>query len=240
MTDTINAVSRALSNDVQTLNAISHNVANANTPGFRAERVVPSFAQQVGQGAQTQGQPAAVQAQANPNTLAIDQHDGPVQLTHRALDLALRGPGFFCVQRGEHTLLVRAGSFRIDAEGKLVNPNGDQLLGEGGPITLEKEGVRIDAKGEIWDGTNSLGRIKLFNAAEPEHLQPVDGGFRYDGKEVEWTGSLQQGALEQANVDVAAESIRLMELTRHVESVQRAISIYDQAMDTGINRLGEQ
>jgi flagellar basal-body rod protein FlgG len=223
MTDTINAVSRALSNDVQTLNAISHNVANSNTPGYRAERVVPSFAQQL-----------------NKNTVAIDQKDGPIVQTHRALDLALRGQGFFCVQRGEQQLLVRAGSFRINAEGQVVNANGDQLLGESGPITLEKEGVRIDAKGQIWDGTNSLGQIKLVNVAEPAHLQPVDGGFRYDGQPGEWTGSVQQGSLEQANVDVAAESIRLMELTRHVESVQRAISIYDQAMDTGINRLGEQ
>src|SRR3982750_5056669 len=109
MTDTINAVSRALSNDVQTLNAISHNVANSSTPGYRAERVVPSFAQQVG----------------NTNsTVAIDQKDGPIVQTHRALDLALRGPGFFCVQRGEQTLLVRAGSFRINPEGQAGTARG--------------------------------------------------------------------------------------------------------------------
>jgi flagellar basal-body rod protein FlgG len=239
MTDTINAVSRALSNDVQTLNAISHNVANSNTPGYRAERVVPSFATQVGQGAELAGSTVEKQQSLQGNAVAIDQKDGPLVQTHRALDLALRGNGFFCVQRGEQTLLVRAGSFRINQDGIVVNANGDQLLGESGPISLEKEGVRIDAKGQIWDGTNSLGQIKLFNAAEPAHLQPVDGGFRYDGQEGEWAGSVQQGALEQANVDVAAESIRLMELTRHVESVQRAISIYDQAMDTGINRLGD-
>jgi flagellar basal-body rod protein FlgG len=233
MTDTISAVTRSLSNDVQTLNAISHNVANASTPGYRAERVVPSFAEQVGPGADA-GQQVAVG-----NRVAVDQKDGPVKLTHRALDLALRGPGFLCVQRGEQVLLVRAGSFRISPEGIVVNANGDQLLGEGGPVSLEKEGVRIDSKGEIWDGTDSLGRLKLVNVADASALQPVAGGFAYAGEASEWKGSIQQGALEQANVDVAAESIRLMELTRHVESVQRAISIYDQAMDTGINRLGE-
>ena len=52
-------------------------------------------------------------------------------------------------------------------------------------------------------------------------------------------GKVEQGAIEASNVDAADESIRLMELTRHVESVQRAISIYDKAMETGINRLGE-
>jgi flagellar basal-body rod protein FlgG len=171
--------------------------------------------------------------------VAIDQNDGPVALTHRALDLALRGEGFFSVQHGEQVLLVRAGSFRIDAEGKLVNAAGDQLLGDSGPLSLDKEGVRIDAKGQIWDGANSLGQIKLTRVADPSRLQPVDGGFLYAGETAEWKGSVQQGALEQANVDVAAESIRLMELTRHVESVQRAISIYDQAMDNGVNHIGE-
>jgi flagellar basal-body rod protein FlgG len=230
MTDTITAVSRSLSVDVQTLNAISHNVANSSTPGYRAERTVPSFASQVGQ----VGQPGQ-----HEQRVAVDQKDGPVTVTHRALDLALRGEGFFCVQRGEQTLLVRAGSFRIDAEGRLVNAAGDQLLGVSGPLTLEKEGVRIDAQGQIWDGANSLGQIKLMRVADASALQPVDGGFRYEGEAAEWKGSVQQGALEHANVDVASESIRLMELTRHVESVQRAISIYDQAMDTGINKLGD-
>jgi flagellar basal-body rod protein FlgG len=48
-----------------------------------------------------------------------------------------------------------------------------------------------------------------------------------------------QGALERSNVDPAEQTVRLMETTRHAESVQRAISIYDKAMGIGINSLGE-
>jgi flagellar basal-body rod protein FlgG len=224
MSDTILAISRSLSADIATLNTISHNIANSNTTGYRAERSVPSFQSQVS------GDGTAV---------SINQKDGPLSMTGRSLDLALRGEGFFAVQRGTETLLVRAGSFRRDTEGRLVNANGDQVLGVSGVISLEKEAVRIDAKGEIFSGEQSLGQLKLVNVAEPAQLTPVDGGFRYEGAVGEWKGKVQQGAIEQTNVDIADESIRLMELTRHVESVQRAISIYDKAMDTGINRLGE-
>jgi flagellar basal-body rod protein FlgF len=47
-----------------------------------------------------------------------------------------------------------------------------------------------------------------------------------------------QGALERANVDAADEMLRLMETTRHIDSVRRAISTYDQMLDRGINNLG--
>ena len=67
-----------------------------------------------------------------------------------------------------------------------------------------------------------------------------DGAWRYTGPVAQWQGSVVQGALEHANVDAAYETIRLMEVTRHAESVQRAISIYDKAMDTGINHLGNE
>jgi flagellar basal-body rod protein FlgG len=224
MTDTIQSISQSLRVDIATLNTISNNVANTNTPGFRAERTLPSFQAQLGAGA---------------SAPSIDQKDGPLATTGRPLDLALRGHGFFQIQRGDQTLLTRGGDFRLDANGRLVNSRGDSVLGDGGPVSLTDPAVRIDAKGAIWAGDKALGALKIVDVADPSRLGVVDGGFRYDGQLVDWKGSVQQGAIEHSNVDVAGESVRLMELTRHVESLQHAMSIYDQAMDTGINRLGE-
>jgi len=224
MTDNIQNVSRALRADVVTLNAISNNVANATTPGYRAERSAPTFQSQL---------------DAGTSAVAIDLQDGPLSVTKGPLDLALRGHGFFQVQHGNQVLLARAGNFRLDADGKLVNANGDSVIGDSGALTLADTAVRIDAKGEIWSGTRSMGKLSIVDIADPAKLAAVDGGFRYDGELTEWKGSVLQGAIEHANVDIAGETIRLMELTRHVESLQHAISIYDKAMDTGINRLGE-
>lgn len=225
MSETIQSIARSLSADIATLNTISHNIANLNTPGFRAERAVPGFDAHLA---------------ATPLGVAHDLSDGPLSQTGRPLDLALRGEGFFVVERNGAPVLVRSGQFRLDGEGSLVNAHGDRVLGESGAFALESASVRIDGKGELWNGEHSLGRLRLVQVSDPSRLVAIDaGGFRYDGELSPWQGKVEQGVIEHANVDAADESIRLMELTRHVESVQRAIAIYDKAMETGVNRLGE-
>lgn len=224
MTDTIQSISRSLSADISTLNTISHNIANINTPGFRAERTVPSFQSQV---------------EAGTTTVAYDFADGALANTSNAFDLALRSKGFFTIERKGETLLSRAGNFRLDAENRLVTAQGDKVMTEAGEIILTEPSVRIDTKGQLWAKDRLLGQLKIIDVADATQLQPMDGAFRYTGELTQWKGAVQQGAIEHANVDAADESIRLMELTRHVESLQRAISIYDKAMETGINRIGE-
>lgn len=222
MTDTIEAIARSLSADVRAVNTVSHNVANLNTPGFRAGRTVADF-----------GGVLAPQ-------VALDLGDGPLTPTGRPLDLALRGRGFFAVEREGRVLLSRAGDFRIDLQGHLVTPAGDRVLGESGPIVLDGDAVQIGADGSLRSGERALDRLRIVDVAEPAWLVSSNGGvYAYDGELAAWGGSVVQGAVERANVDAAGETVRLMELTRHAESVQRAISIYDKAMDTGINRLGD-
>jgi flagellar basal-body rod protein FlgF len=221
MTDTIDAIARSLSADVRAVNTVSHNVANLNTPGFRAGRALPGFEATLGQ-------------------TALDLGDGALAPTGRPLDLALRGHGFFAVERAGATLLVRAGDLRIDAQGQLVNAAGDAVLGESGPLSLASGDVAIAADGTISADGQELGKLRIVDVADPARLRPAQGGgYTYDGELAPWQGSVVQGAIERANVDAAEETVLLMELTRHAESVQRAISIYDKAMDTGINRLGD-
>lgn len=222
MTDTIEAIARSLSADVRAVNTVSHNVANLNTPGFRAGRTVADF-----------GGVLAPQ-------VALDLGDGPLTPTGRPLDLALRGRGFFAVEREGRVLLSRAGDFRLDPQGHLVTTAGDRVLGESGPIVLDGDAVQIGADGSLRSGERALDRLRIVDVAEPARLLGTAGGaYAYDGELAAWGGSVVQGAVERANVDAAGETVRLMELTRHAESVQRAISIYDKAMDTGINRLGD-
>jgi flagellar basal-body rod protein FlgF len=221
MTDTIESIARSLSADVRAVNTISHNVANLNTPGFRAGRALPGF-------------DAALDGRA------LDLRDGALAPTGSPLDLALRGPGFLVVERDGAPLLVRGGDLRLDAEGRLVNAAGDAVLGESGQIVLESADVAIAGDGVISAGGKELAKLRVVDVADPSRLvAAAGGGFAYAGELVPWQGRVVQGALERANVDAAEQTVQLMELTRHAESVQRAISIYDKAMDAGINRLGD-
>ncbi len=225
MSDVIHSVARALSADVQGINTVSHNVANLNTPGFQGVRALPDF-----------GAAAGLQ---RPDGRAVELADGPLKQTQRPLDLALRGDGFFVIERDGQTLLTRSGRFMRDADGRLTTAQGDRVLADTGALTLPEGQVRVERDGQVLVDGKLLATLSIVDVAEPLRLQPVDGGYRYEGAMRSWNGSLQQGAIEQSNVDAAAETLRLVELTRHAESVQRVISIYDRTLETGINRLGD-
>jgi flagellar basal-body rod protein FlgF len=227
MSDTLQAISRSLSNDVQTLSTVSHNVANMHTPGYRAVRAVPEF------------RPDTVPGSAAVVSTAIDQRDGALAQTGGQLDIALRGEGFFVVERNGQMLLTRAGALQIDSEGRLSTVAGDLVVGDSGVLQMPAGKVRFQRDGQVFVEDNAVGQLQVVAVGDPARLRPAGNGvYAYDGPLAEWKGSIVQGAIEHANVDVAEETVRLMELTRHAESVQRAISIYDKAMDTGINQIG--
>lgn len=221
MSDTILAISRALSADIEGVNAVSHNVANINTPGYQSVRSVPDFSEVLGA------------------RNAVQIADGPLAQTGRGFDLALRGPGFFVTEHEGQRMLVRAGSFSRSSEGYLVNAYGDKVLSEAGPIEIAEGRLRVDQEGALWMNDQAIGQLMIVDIADPQKLVMTSGGYRYEGAFEEWTGSVQQGAVEQSNVDAAEQTLHLIELTRHAETMQRAFSIYDKVMDTGINRIGD-
>jgi len=229
VSDPVQTISRSLSADVRTLSSVSQNVANMHTPGYRAIRAMPAFLPD----------PAADAGGAAPAAIAIDQRDGVLAQTGNPLDVALRGHGFFVIERGGRALLARAGDFRTDRDGRLTNASGDAVMGYSGELRLPPGEVRIARDGQIFVGDVAAGQLQIVAVADPARLQPAgDGAYVYDGPLAEWKGAVVQGAIERGNVDAAEETVRLMELTRHAESVQRAMSVYDKAMDTGINQIG--
>lgn len=223
MNSPVSSIARYLSRDVEALDVVSQNVANMRTTGYRTERLKTDF---------------------RTGTLdpapALDLADGSLDLTGRPLDLAIQGPGFFVVDANGREMLTRNGQFHIDADQRLVDASGHPVLGQSGAITLAHDAVRISATGEILDGGTSVGSLRVVAIGTPDALREAGGGlYTYAGTPADWNGSIHQGALEKSNVDASTEMVRLMELTRHAQSVQRALQAYDQAMQFGINHIGD-
>jgi len=223
MSHVIPGIARYLSNDVDALDVLSQNVANMRTVGYRAERLKADFRTGMVESAP-----------------ALDLADGNLSMTGHPLDLAIRGHGFFVVDVGGQTMLTRNGQFHVDANQQLVNAAGDPVLGQSGPITLSHPDVHVDAAGNITDGDEDVDALRIVAVDDPSTLREMGGGlYTYSGAQDRWIGRIQQGALEQSNVDPGEEIIRLMALNRHAQSVQRAIQAYDTAMQEGINHLGD-
>jgi flagellar basal-body rod protein FlgF len=223
MSSPLSAISRYLDSDVQSLNAISQNVANIGTTGYRGERLRTDF--------------RTGTIDANP---VLDLADGSLSKTGNPLDLAIQGAGFFVVDVDGQERLTRDGQFHIDADQHLVDAAGHSVLGQSGPITLAHDGVHINAAGEIVDGKDSVDTLRIAGVGNPGALREAGGGLYINtGLSAEWNGSVHQGALEKSNVDASTEMVRMMGLTRHAQSVQRAVAAYDAAMQAGINHIGD-
>lgn len=223
MSNVISGIARYLSNDVQALDVISQNVANMRTTGYRTERLKSDF--------------RTGNLDSSP---ALSLTDGSLDMTGQPLDLALQGPGFFVVNVNGQEMLTRDGQFHIDANQQLVDASGHPVLGQSGPISLSHDGVHISAAGEILDDDKTIDTLRVVSIGTPDALREAgDGLYTYAAAPGEWNGSIHQGALEKSNVDASTEMVRLMEVTRHAQSVQRAIQAYDQAMQAGINHIGD-
>lgn len=224
MSNIIPGIARYLSNDVDALDVLSQNVANLRTVGYRAERLTTDF-----------------RTGLLENTPTSDIADGSLSTTGHPLDLAIRGPGFFVVNVNGQQLLTRNGQFHLDANQQLVDAAGHPVMGQSGPITLNHANVHIDASGAITDGSDEVDTLQIVNVSKPTELREMgDGLYSFNGNNADqFIGRVQQGALEQSNVDPGEQMVRLMALTRHAQSIQRALQAYDAALQAGINHIGD-
>ncbi|HEX7814767.1 flagellar hook-basal body complex protein [Dyella sp.] len=223
MSHIVSGIARFLAQDVDALDVVSQNVANMRTTGYRAERLKPDF--------RTGDMEPAPR---------LNLADGTLRHTGQPLDVALQGAGFFVIDVDGQPMLTRNGQFHLDANSQLVDVAGHPVMGQSGPIVLEHTQVHIDGKGQIVDGKDAIDTLRVVGVGTPDGLREMgDGRYLYSGATADWNGSVHQGALEQSNVDPGMEIVRLMALTRHAQSVQRAIQAYDQALQNGINHIGD-
>src|SRR5687768_16101679 len=110
--------------------SVAHNMANASTPGFRAQinafRAVPV----VGEEARTRAFVAAT-------TAGADFTRGPLTETGRALDVAVQGDGWLVVQADDGSeAYTRVGNLQVGADGQLLTMGARPVLGDAGPMAI--------------------------------------------------------------------------------------------------------
>ena len=203
--------------------AVSHNLANVSTNGYRAAasafRAVP-----------VQGDGLPTRTFVVSSTPGANFAPAPLQSTGRDLDVAVQGQGWIAVQTesgGE--AYTRNGSFQVGANGLLQTRNGLNVLGEGGPIaiptdstvTIAKEGtVSVISTVPPPKSVNAVGRIKLVNPDEKLLARGGDGLFRLangGAAEPDPKVTLAAGALEGSNVNAVEEMISMISLARQFD-----------------------
>ncbi len=118
------------------MDVIGNNIANVNTIGFKSARV--TFAEVFSQTMQNAAGPNENRGGTNPmqiglgvgmSSIDVNMREGASQRTDNPLDMKIQGPGFFIVKSATGNKFTRAGAFRIDKAGNLVNPAGLNVMG---------------------------------------------------------------------------------------------------------------
>lgn len=228
------------------LNNISNNMSNSSTPGYKSDTLATTtFGDMLIE--RTGNKDKSVYTPLNNSSmiktsdeLVTDYSEGALQFTDRPLDVAVQGRGFFQIQTPEgQTLYTRNGSFNVDNEGYLCLQHIGRVLGEGGPIQLGTDKIRIQGDGSIWHSETSeaLGQIQLTDFTDYAQLQKAGEGMFENtngANETPAEGSMTQGALERSNVQAMNEMINMMASQRAFQSAGQMAKIYDELMGRAV------
>jgi flagellar basal body rod protein FlgG len=221
------------------LDALANNLANANTVGFKAERVL----QRAEKAGEIAPPPTAVPTPVTHERVETDFSQGSVTRTGNPLDVALAGEGFFVVrgERGER--LTRSGDFTIDSAGYLAMSDGSRVQGTSGDISIPQSPVVIGTDGSVRAGEQRVGTLRVVTVQDPAQLVRESGTRFAAGPEAPTDatpGSVQiiQGATEGANPAPVEGLVALIETVRGFETYMRAAERLDQVTQKAINEVG--
>lgn len=222
--------------------AVSHNLANINTPGFRA-------VQHSMQSVPIDGTGLPTRVNALMAGEGWSNREGAMLKTGRTLDIAIQGDGWLAVQGpdGEEAY-TRAGNLRVSPTGMLETATGQLVLGKGGPISMPQfERIDLGGDGRISvvplgsppNGIAEVDRLKLVNPPR-EELQRIDNGLfrRSDGEPALADAEVRiaSGQLETSNVNAAQSLVEMIELSRRFEMQVRSMNQAEK-MDEAATRL---
>ncbi|MGA9669282.1 MAG: flagellar hook basal-body protein [Terracidiphilus sp.] len=214
----------------QALDIAATNLANAQTPGYRAEQ---EFFRSVLLG------PDASDSQLgktvnNYGLLGGDRLNlgqGPLQQTGNPLDLAIEGEGFFQVQTSHGLRYTRDGGFHRSTDGRLVTTAGEPVLSSTGqPVPIPPGEVSVGADGALSVAGGVVAVVGVFAFPAGTQLTP-EGANRYVAPDktpvsVSQKGAVHQGAIESANQGSIPGSLNLMLIQREAEMMQKALTVF--------------
>jgi flagellar basal-body rod protein FlgG len=244
------------------IEVIANNIANMRTTGYKRQRaefqdMLYQHVRRIGTQTSTQGNilPVGVDLGSGVKTVGTPRimTQGSLTQTGGDLDVAIRGEGFFKIQLPDSTFAyTRDGSFQMDAQGRIVTAQGN-VVSPGLTVPQNATGLTINAQGQVSvtpQGTSTptvLGQLTLTRFVNqagllatgdnmftetPASGTPQDGLANIDG-----AGDIQQGNLEQANVEAVTEISDLIAAQRAYEMNAKVITAADQMLSATSNLM---
>jgi flagellar basal-body rod protein FlgG len=239
------------------MDTIAHNLANANTTGFKRgranfedlmyETIVPSGTENSDGAKRLTG--IQVGMGAKPTAVQKIYSQGNFTETGNPLDIAIEGKGFFKVLRGSEEVYTRAGTFKMDQDGFVCDAEGNRMQPE---ISLPgaAAGIHIDPSGKVTavdqtGKTLSSQSITIYDFTNPGGLMnvgrnyavPTDASGEAESGEPgkDRFGTVLQGFLESSNINVVEEMVNMIVGQRAYEANSKVIKAADEMLHMANN-----
>jgi flagellar basal-body rod protein FlgG len=255
----LNSAATGMLAQEQNIEVIANNIANMRTTGYKRQRaefedLLYEHVRRIGTQTSTQGNILPVGVDLGSGTRLVGtpriMTQGTLTQTGGELDVAVRGEGFFKIQLPDGTFAyTRDGSFQMDAQGRIVNAQGN-VVQPGITIPQNSSSLTINSQGQVSvivaGATNPtvLGQLTLTRFINKAGLLPIGdnmfqetpaSGTPQDGlAQTDGMGDLQQGNLEQSNVEPVKEIADLIASQRAYEMNSKVISATDQMLQSVI------
>ena len=238
------------------LDAISNNLANVDTTGFKKEIPVnKEFSELLLRRTKADGvyKHPFGSSDAAPiigklglgvetNELYTDFSQGSFKSTDTNTDFALSGKGFFVVQTPSGERFTRNGNFHLGKEGILLTKEGYPVLGENGPIHVSNDKFIMNRDGMIYTREDNVvvDRLKIVRFDNERYLKKQGSSLwntndiagNYHVAEGSERPQVLQGYTETSNVNVVNEMVQMIEVNRAYEANQKSIQTEDIMLDT--------
>lgn len=234
------------------MDALSNNISNVNTSGFKAGRAnFQDGLNQLLRGGGASRNPMQAGTGITTASIGNKMEQGPLQNTGRTLDIAIQGVGFFKVTDGTNNFYTRDGAFFVDATGNVVNSLGYNLLDDSGTeINLGTNAIatlNISPQGVI-SGTDIDGaditdaQIGIYTFPNPEGMRKAGNSLYSADEDITGTenattpgaggaGTVESGYLEMSNTDLSEEFTTMITTQRGYQASSRIITVSDTLLE---------
>jgi flagellar basal-body rod protein FlgF len=207
---------------------IANDLANASTPGYKADRTAQQSFGNLLLGNSLTGQQIGPQSTAvQVRRIATNWTPEPLTDTGEPLDFGISGDGFFAVQTAQGTRYTRNGQFTSDAQGQLVTAQGDPVLGRNG------QPLRIGADGRV--DPRLLNVVLLTNPRKQGDNYVAGTPGAVAGQTA---GQVRAGALEGSGADPTHAMVDMISSMRSYESGQKVIQTIDETLQKAVTQVG--
>jgi flagellar basal-body rod protein FlgF len=226
------------------LEILANNLANLNTTGFKEEKSFFTYINQSLAASQNSGDLNATINQSIQARSFLNNEAGSLNATNRNLDIAIAGNGFLAVQTPHGIRYTRNGSLNLNAQSVLTTADGYPVLGANGrAITLGPGKIDIGEEGDVSLDGEKVDRLKIAAFDDVSVLEKEGNSLFISKKGQEAVKSsdakIKSGYLEQSNVNPIASIVRMVDIMRHFEAIQKSINlIMNDINPKAIDKLG--